>query len=349
MSTALARLREERWWLTRVAVLPLHMFMFAIAVFFLVRLIPGDPARQAAGPDASEETYLQIREEMGFGGSIITQLGDYVSGLLRLDLGDSLLTGRPVFGEVMQRLPGTIELALIAFVALVATCLLLSFVVLLWPTSMLGRLIKGYAQLAGAVPEFVTGVAGIFVFYATFHLIPAPNGRVGPGLLEPDPITHLPLLDAIIGGEAAVAVSMINRLVLPIAVLVVSIAPLLLKQLLSALRDSSEAAPTLFRVATGAPRRVVYLSVYRRALPPTVALMGSVFGTLLGGAVILESLFALGGLGTYAVTAVDGTDLVALQGCLVVVAAISMIVFLLVDLTNMSLDPRRRPGVQGAP
>lgn len=340
-------IRRQRWWLARIAVLPIHMFVFALAAFFLVRLIPGDPARMIAGPEATQETYEQVRDNLGFSGSILTQLQNYVSDLMRFDLGDSVATGRPVLSEIMGRLPGTLELALLAFTVLVGVTLLLGLVIVLWPHSLPGRAITGYAQMAGALPEFVLGVIAIFLFYATFSLAPAPNGRLSPGLSQPEPITHLPLFDAILRGEFEVASSMASRLALPVLVLVVSITPLFLKQLVNAIDESSRAPATLFRIASGAPRRVVIASVYRRALPPAVALMGTVFGSLLGGAVILESLFALGGLGTYAVQAVNGVDLTALQGCLIVVAAISMIVFLFVDLTNMMLDPRRKPGVQG--
>lgn len=347
-SWAAAQFAKHRWWAGRVAVFPLHILTFAVATFFLVRLVPGDPARTVAGPDAPFEVYQQIREEMGLNGSIFAQLGDYLGGLLTFDLGNSLLNGRSVSAEIFDRLPGTIELAVMSFVILVSVSLLLSLVVVLRPAGILARIITGYSQIAGAIPEFVLAVAGIFLFYATLQWVPAPTGRVSPGIRQPESITGLPLFDSVLHGRWEVTGSILAHLVLPISVLVLAIAPLLLKQLLSALDEAVTAPATLFRVASGAPKGTVLLSLYRRALPPTVALMGAVFGTLLGGTVILESLFGLGGLGTYAVQSVNGNDFVALQGCLLVVAIISMTVFLLVDLTNMLLDPRRKPGAKGA-
>ncbi|RZL70421.1 MAG: ABC transporter permease, partial [Rhodococcus sp. (in: high G+C Gram-positive bacteria)] len=207
--------------------------------------------------------------------------------------------------------------------------------------------VRGYGQAAGAVPEFVVGVVGIFLFYATLQVVPAPSGRIRAGLTEPEPITSFPLLDALLRGDSVVVSSMFSHLLLPIGVLVVSVTPILLKQLLTALDSSLTAQPTLFKVATGSARKYIYASAYRRALPPTVALFGLVFGSLLGGAVILETLFGLGGMGRYAVEAVAATDLIALQGFLLVVAAISLLVFLCVDLINMLLDPRRKPGRAG--
>ncbi|MCE0766858.1 ABC transporter permease [Pseudonocardia kujensis] len=347
-ASLLAAVRRQRWWALRVLVLPIHILVFALIAFFLVRLIPGDPARAIAGPDATPETYEAVRAQLGLDGSIWTQLGHYVSGLVRFDPGTSITNGRPVFDELMARLPGTVELAVVSFVILVLASLLLSLVVVLAPRSLDARIVSGYSQAAGAVPDFVVGVIGILLFYATLQVVPAPNGRTRPGLQEPDPITHFPLLDSVLAGRFAVTSSILSHYLLPIVVLVVSLAPLLLKQLLGALGPAAEDRATLFRIATGTPRRKVVVSIYRRALPPTIAVFGTIFGTLLGGTVIIEQLFGLGGLGTYAVTAVAGLDFTALQGTLVLVAAISMIVFLLSDVTTMLLDPRRRPGVRGS-
>lgn len=339
---------RRRWWLGRVAVLPLHLLVFAVAAFFLVRAIPGDPAREVVGPEATEADYLATKAQLGLDGSLWTQLMSYLGKLLHFDLGNAIMSGRPVVTDIADRLPGTLELAGIAFTFLVAITLALSAIVVARPRSIAARAVRGYAQAAGAVPEFVVGVVGIFLFYATLQVVPAPSGRVRPGLTEPEPLTSLPLLDAILRGDTVVVSSMISHLLLPIAVLVVSVSPILLKQLLTALDSSLKAGPTLFKIATGSARKYVYASAYRRALPPTVSLFGMVFGSLLGGAVILETLFGLGGMGTYAVQAVAATDLVALQGFLLVVAAISLLVFLGVDLINMLLDPRRKPGRQGS-
>lgn len=339
-------LTRHRWWLTRLLALPLHLFLFAAATFFLVRLIPGDPAREVVGPEATEADYLATRERLGLDGTLPEQLWTYLGRLLHLDLGNAIATGRPVVADVVDRLPGTVELAVMAFAWLVVVTLVLSTVAVARPGSAAARVVHGYAQAAGAVPEFVVGVVGIFLFYATLHVVPSPTGRIRPGLTAPEPITRLPLLDAVLRGDAVVVSSTLSHLLLPITVLVVSVCPVLLKQLLAALEDSAAALPTRFAVAVGAPRRSVWLSTYRRALPPVVTMAGNVFGSLVGGAVILESLFGLGGMGSYAVDAVSTTDLVALQGALLVIGALSMVVFLVVDMVNMVLDPRRKPGKQ---
>ena len=116
----------------------------------------------------------------------------------------------------------------------------------------------------------------------------------------------------------------------------------MIRLLISGLEESIEAAPTRFRIASGASRRTVTLSMYRRALPATVTMMGTLFGYLLGGAVILEGLFGLGGMGQYLVDAVNSSDVVAMRSFLMVVAALSLTVFLLVDITIFLLGKRER-------
>jgi ABC-type dipeptide/oligopeptide/nickel transport system permease component len=135
--------------------------------------------------------------------------------------------------------------------------------------------------------------------------------------------------------------------VLPIAVLVVAQSALLTKVLVSGLREATTAAPTRFRIASGAPRRTVVLSMYRRAAPPAVTIVGQMTGNLVGGAVIIEALFGLGGMGQYAVDAINSKDIVAIQGFLIVISVLTLLVFLLIDVATMALDCRRRPGAAG--
>lgn len=141
------------------------------------------------------------------------------------------------------------------------------------------------------------------------------------------------------------AASYVSHLVLPVLVMVFAHTPLLMKMLILSLDESIDDPATKFRVASGAPRSMVLASVYRRALPSMVATLGMLFGMFLGGAVVLEALFGLGGLGQYAVDAVNASDVFALRSFLLATAALCLLIYLLVDLAIMLLDPRRRAGV----
>jgi len=338
--------RRQRWWVTRILVLPLHMLAYAVAVFFLIRLIPGDPVTTLMGSQpVTPENMAAAREALGLTGSPIDQLGRFLGHLVRLDFGSSMITGVPVLDDIGQRLPQTVEIAMIAMAGSVLLTLVVSFFVVLKPDHVVSRILLPYTRAAGAVPDFVLGVAGIFVFYATLRIVPAPLGLYDPLLDAPDKITSFPFLDAVLSGNGELVSSMAGHLLLPEIVLVVSYSPLLMKLFIRALEDAIDAPATRFRIASGASRRAVLLSVARRAAPAAVAMFGTLFGYLLGGAVVVEQLFGMPGMGQYGVNAVNTSDLVALQGFLLVVAALSLVVFLLVDIANMLIDPRRRPGL----
>lgn len=337
--------RAQRWWMGRALVLPVHLFAFALVVFFMVRMIPGDPvATLTGGQNVSQEKMDQIRESLGLTGSIAEQLWTYLKNTVSLNFGDSMVTGISVWSELSRRLFETVELAVIAMVLTTILTVVLGMVSVMKPRGLVARVAVPYGRSAGAVPDFILGIAGIFLFYTTFHILPAPNGRYDPLISPVDRITGFPLLDCVLSGNFEMLSSQISHLILPISVLVIANTPLLLKIFLRALEDSVDAAPTRFRIASGASRKSVLLSVGRRAAPAAVAMLGTLFGFMLGGVVIVEQLFAMPGMGLYGVTAVNASDRVALQGFLLMVAAVSLVVFLVVDIINMLLDPRRRPG-----
>jgi ABC-type dipeptide/oligopeptide/nickel transport system permease component len=336
------------WWVARVAVLPVHLFVFAIGVFFLVRLVPGDPIMAMTGGNITPERYAVARHALGLDGSVTDQLATFLGNLVRFDLGESLISGRSVAGEFGSRLPATVELAVLGMAAALLVAFAASYLIVFRPRNPVSKVLAVYSRTAGALPEFCLGVFLVFVFYAVLKWVPAPLGRTDPKLGRGGSVTGLPLLDTVLTGRFDLTLSMAAHLVLPIAVMVLAQAALLIKLLVGGLERALAEPPTLFRVASGVSGPTVLLSVYRRALPAMVAMAGTIFGYLLGAAVIVEQLFGLGGMGQYAVDAVNGADIVALQGFLVVIAVLSLVVFLVVDLITMSLDPRRRTGSGGA-
>lgn len=333
------------WWMQRIAMLPVHLFFFAIAVFFIVRLIPGDPVYTImGGQPVTPETLEAARKSLGLSGSIVEQFLAYLSNLLTLDLGNSLLSGEPVLDALLQRMPSTLELAMLGMAGAISLTIVGGFVVVLYPRNPISRILAQYARTAGAIPDFVLGLGLIFVFYAVLRWVPSPIGLYNSSLPRPPRVTGFPLLDTLLTGNPAVIAGVLAHLVLPIAVLVLAHAPMILKIFIRGLHDAMDAPATLFRIATGASRGVVLASIARRALPTTIAMFGTTFGFMLGGSVIVEQMFSIAGMGQFGVDAVSTSDLVALQGFLIVVAAISLTVFLAVDLLNMIVDPRRRPG-----
>jgi peptide/nickel transport system permease protein len=205
--------------------------------------------------------------------------------------------------------------------------------------------LRFYANLTGALPDFAVAIVGIVVFFTLLHIAPAPIGRADAGVTIPV-VTGFPLLDTILTGEFSVTVSMAAHYALPVLVIVFIHASGLWRQLGLGLEEQIAEPPTLFKIASGATRRSIYRSILRRATASSIVMLGTKFGALLGGVIVLERLFGFGGVGQFAVDSVTSLDFNGLQGVLVVIASLCLITFFLVDIVNMALDPRRRPGVR---
>lgn len=340
-------LARQRWWLTRTLVLPVHILLFSIGAFFLVRLVPGDPvlARMDLTGGFNKADYDRMADAMGLGGSIWGQLADFLKQIITLDLGTSVQTNQPIWTELLSRLPSTLELIFLGLFGAVLVTLALGMCWMLTGSRWVQKALTFYANLTGALPDFAVAIVSILVLYVVFPVVPAPIGRVSPGTSLPD-VTGFPLLDCLLTGRFDVFWSMAAHYVLPVGVIVFIHAAGLWRQLKLGIEEQIDDPATLFKVASGATRRSVYRSVLRRASATAIVTLGAKFGGMLGGVIVLERLFGFGGVGQFAIDSVNTLDFPGLQGFLIVIAALCLTTFFLVDIVNMLLDPRRRPGVK---
>lgn len=337
---------RNQWWLGRVVRLPIDIIVFATIAFFLVRLLPGDPVTVALA--SRDEPYTQEEFEatqaaMGLDGSLWDQFVRFWTHAATGDLGTSIVSGIPVVQEVLTRLPSTLELITLGLGSALLMSILLGFLYLRFPVEPLRNAIRTYASFATSLPVFVIAILGIVLFYVVLGWLPAPLGRVSSGTLPM--VTGFPLLDEVLTGQWVLLQETLVRYILPVGAMLVTFTPNLLTQLIGGLDREIKQTTTLFQVAAGVPRRWIYFSVFRRSLSSVVVVFGLFFGGLIGGAVTIESLFGLGGLGALGVRAVTNVDFPTLQGFLIIIVTFCLIAFFVVDLINMWLDPRRRPGV----
>ncbi len=342
------RYRANRWWILRLVRLPVDIFVFATIAFFLIRLLPGDPVAVAVASRneaVTPETVAAVRAQMGLDGSIWEQLLHFWGGLFRGNLGDSLQTSIPVVTEVFSRLPSTLELILLGLLGAFVACLVLGFVYVRFANPLLRRAVRFYSSFATTVPVFVVAIFLIVLFYVVLAWLPAPLGRAAGTLPV---VTGFPILDEIITGSWSMLGETLVAYIMPVAAMVITYTPNLLTQLIGGLDRELEQTTTRFQVAAGAPRRWIFVSLFRRSLPSVIVVFGLFFGSLIGGAVTIESLFGFGGIGQLGVRSVQTVDFPALQGFLIIVVTVCLIAMLVVDLINMALDPRRRPGIEEA-
>lgn len=339
--------RSNSWWILRLARLPLDVFVFATIAFFLIRMLPGDPvtiALASRNEPVTEEATEFMRAQMGLDGTLWDQLLRFWWGLLRGDLGTSLVTNLPVVEEVMVRLPPTVELILLGLGGAFLFCLLFGFLYVRFSHPLLRKGIRFYSSFATTVPVFVIAIFLILFLYVILRWLPAPLGRVSSGVLPV--VTGFPLLDEVLTGEWAMLGETLVRYIMPVGAMVLAYTPNLLTQLIGGLDRELGQTTTRFQVAAGVSRPWIYFSVFRRSLSSVVVVFGLFFGALIGGAVTIETLFGFGGLGQLGIRAVETVDFPVLQGFLILIVAFCLLALLVVDLVNMRLDPRRRPGVE---
>lgn len=310
--------------------------------FLLLKLIPGDPAPMMLGPLATTEAIAKLRAELGLDQALPVQLWQYLVRLAHGDLGRSWQTTNPVLTDLAIRIPATLELVTLGLALALAIGVPLGLTAGRNAHGRVARLADGYGLGAGAMPDFWIALLLIYVFYTLLGWAPPPLGRLDFAVLPPDRITGSYLIDALIAGDGATALAALGQLALPVATLGLTSAVPILKMTRTTVERLQDSDFVRFADAKGLSPARVSAHVLRNALPSVVTVVGTLYGTLLGGAVLIEVVFSWGGAGQYAVSAVLNADINAALGFVVVTAALSLAVHLAVDLISFALDPRLR-------
>ncbi len=324
----------------RLLLLPLQLLIVSLIVFFLVRAMPGDPTYLYAGPYATQERVEEVRRQLGLDEPILTQYVRYVERVLVGDFGMSMRTSRPVLDDIRQRFPATLELILYSVLLSIAIAVPLGVYTAIHDRGILNRTVFAYGMTAGSLPDFWFALLAIFVFFYHLDWLPGPIGRLDIMASRPEHITGLYTIDSLLTWNLATLASASAQLVLPVAVLTFVYMPLVLKNTQSAMQEMLGSEFVTYARAAGLPRHMQWRYALTNALPPIITVTGILTWFLLGGAVLVETVFAWGGLGQYAVQSVVNSDYAALQGVVLLSAVFTMLVFLLVDLAYFVIDPR---------
>ena len=311
----------------RLLTFPLILLGVSILVFFSIRLIPGDAITAMLGTEAGLLTPAQrasLATYFGIDQPILVQYGRWLAGLLHGELGISVTYGKPVLAVILDRFPLTLELALLSMVIALCTGIPAGVLAATRNERPADLLIRVLAMLGQSTPNFVVGLLIIFVLSVWFGIVPT-MGTFTPLLVDPLANLGQLIFPAITLGFAfAASVTRICR-----------------SAMLDVLNDDF-VRTARSKGATNA--RVVWRHALPNALIPVVTLSGVEFGYLLGGAVIVEQIFALPGLGRLVLDAITQRDYALVEGCVLFIAFNFLVVNLLVDLTYVALDPRIRLG-----
>lgn len=316
-----------------------------VAVFLLTFVLPGDLASLKLGPYATEEGLAAMRKELGTDQPVPVQFVNYVSRLLRGDMGKSWVTGQPVRKDLSQRLPATIELGLAALLLALVVGLILGISAAVKRDSPLDQFVRGYAILGASTASFWLGLVMIYVFYFRFDWAPAPLGRLDVGMEAPAAITKLYVVDSILAGEWAILRNSLAHLALPALTLGFIVSAPITKIVRAAMLDVLHSDFIRTARAVGVSSRTVILrDGLRNAMIPILTTIGIVFGYLMAGNVLVERIFAWPGIGQYAWQSLTTKDFDALRGFILVVAVIYVLLNLVIDLLYSVIDPRIRLG-----
>lgn len=285
-------------------------------VFTLVRLLPGDPAGAMLGDRALDADIERINRDLGLDQPLLVQFWVFVKMVATGNLGNSIHLKLPVAELIARRLPITIMLTIMAALIAVLFAVPLAFVAALRQGRAADSAVRGVFQIGLSMPVFYLGLILLTVFGAKLRWFPV--GGYGDGFL--DHIYHL---------------------FLPAVTLALSLSAILMRNLRAAIIGVVDADYVQFARSKGLASRLILLRhVLRNALISTVTLFGLSIGTLLSGAVITETVFAIPGAGRLMVDSIYGRDYPVVQGLTIALAVLVSLTFLLTDLVQAWLDPR---------
>ncbi len=312
----------------RTAFLLLSFAAAMLLIFLLLRVLPGDPANALLSLDATDEQIAAARAQVGSDQPIGTQLLNWVGDVARLDLGTSFTSGTAVLPEITSRLGVTIPLTLISFVISVALASALGYYAAVRSHTRLGVAVAAVAQVGIAVPVFWIGILLVWIFALGLRLLPS-GGFPREDWADP--------LDAL------------RSLLLPICTIVIVMTASLVRYVRSAVLDVLDSDYLRNAQALGAtPGEAFRRHGVRNASVPVISILGIELASTLLGAVVVESVFTLPGLGSMLTKAIETHDYPSIQGVLLVTTFLVLVIGFAADIVQRVVDPRLRSSLSGA-
>ena len=290
-----------------------------VITFLIVRLLPGDPASAMIGDRVTSAEIAQEKARLGLDQPLTVQFGRYIAELARGDMGRSTRLGVPVRELILARLPVTLLLTAMGSLIAVAISVPLALVAALNRNGVLDVMIRGVFQIGLSMPAFYIGILMLTLLAARLRLLP-------------------------VGGYGETSIEHLIHLLLPALSLALSLAAVLMRNLRAAICDVLDSPHVEFARLKGLePALVLRRHVMRNALVSTVTLFGLSAGTLLGGAVVTETVFAIPGVGTLMIDSVFARDYPVIEALTLTLATLVVLTLLVTDLVQSALDPRVDP------
>jgi len=316
----------------------------SIMIFVLSRIVPGDPAKLALGPRATEAALDALRQEMYLDKPLPLQYVYWATDVLHGDFGKSLSSKRPVSMDIAQFFPATLELMLFSGAIMVVVALLMGLLAARYRDGILDGIIRILAYTGIALPAFVVAVLLLLLFGFVWPVLPV-LGRLSSGIAPPPDITGLYVFDGLITGNFKAAGDAALHLLLP--ALALAMGPMFqdARVLRSSLTDNMGKEYMAVSTGYGLPKSVLMRKyLLKPSAVPVITVMGLDFAALMGQAFLVEKIFNWPGMSRYGINSMLTKDLNAISAVIIIIGVIFLIVNLIVDLIMAALDPRIRLG-----
>lgn len=331
-----------RFALSRIALVIPTFIGITLLTFAMIRMVPGDPIELLAGErGVTPERHAELRIQYGFDKPLLEQYWVYISGVLKGDLGKSIVTKQPVLDEFFTLFPATVELSTCAMLFALIIGLPVGILAAVKRGSVFDHTVMGVALTGYSMPIFWWGLLLIIFFSGMLGWTPV-SGRISL-LYFFEPVTGFMLIDSLLSGEKGAFSSAMSHLILPTVVLGTIPLAVIARQTRSAMLEVlNEDYVRTARAKGLSPWRVIGIHALRNALIPVVTVVGLQVGVLFAGAVLTETIFSWPGIGKWLIHSISRRDYPSVQGGILLIATTVIIVNLLVDLVYGLINPKIR-------
>jgi peptide/nickel transport system permease protein len=318
------------------------LFGVSVIVFLMMTLTPGDPVDiMLAGQNATPEQEASLRHDMGLDRPLAERFVVFLGNAVHGDFGLSFFHRRPVKDVIAERLPATIELTLVALIIALATAIPLGVLAAVKKNTIFDRLSTVGSLLGVSVPGFWFGILLLMLFAVNLHLLPVA-GRIGYEFEVP-PITHLYLVDSLLEGRLDAFANALSYIIMPAVTLALPMAAILTRVTRTSMIEVMAQDYIVFAEAKGLPRgRVLFRHALKNALIPTVTVAALEAGSLLGGNMVVETVFGWPGLGRLVVESIFVRNYPLVQAAVLFYAVTYVLLNFVADLLYTVLNPRVR-------
>lgn len=318
------------------------MIGLSILVFVLARVLPGDPARMAAGPRASPEVVEQLRKSLRLDKPLYEQYVYWVNDILHGDLGYSLVTRRSITADVLEYLPTSLELIILAAIFEISGAFMLGVIAGRYSYKWPDNLVRVASYVGISIPSFVMAIILQLTFAWTFKLFPS-TGMLSSGIETPPTVTGMLTIDSLIAGRFDAFANVLWHMILPAFALCLGGMLQDARIIRSGMVENKDKDYILAATSQGLPdRTVMFKYLLKPSVIPAVTVMGLDIAALMANAFLVEMVFSWPGFSRLGITVMLNKDLNAIVALVLVIGVIYAIANIVVDIFVAYLDPRIR-------